>query len=153
MSETINFNFNKRMKALKTILKNDDILARYKLICLWSVDQFVNSLPEPDDDLNNIINKTLLNTNETSGAQTPEEIHNILMEIRKVLTNELNKLQQVQQHTKNLNIFIKLIENVENKNDVAQAPNVVAERIDILKTYISHIDNLSISDVKRIIDS
>ena len=140
------------MKALKTILKNDDILARYKLICLWSIDQFINSLPEPDDSLNIIINKTLLDTNET--AQTPEEIHSILMNIRKVLQTQLNKLETVQQHTKNLNIFIKLIENVEgsNKNDVEES-DALSEKIDVLKTYISHIDNLSISDVKRIIDS
>ena len=140
------------MKALKTILKNDDILARYKLICLWSIDQFINSLPEPDDDLNNIINKTLLDTSETQ--QTPEEIHSILMNIRKVLQTQLNKLETVQQHTKNLNIFIKLIENVEaDKNERSQSSDVIGEKIDMLKTYISHIDNLSISDVKRIVDS
>lgn len=141
------------MKALKTILKNDDILARYKLICLWSIDQFINSLPEPDDDLNIIINKTLLDTSEIQ--QTPEEIHSLLMNIRKVLQTQLNKLETVQQHTKNLSIFIKLIENVEKCEDGEDKneSHVLAERINVLKTYISHIDNLSISDVKRIIDS
>ena len=134
------------MKALKTILKNDDILARYKLICLWSIDQFINSLPEPDDDLNVIINKTLLDTNET--AQTPEEIHSILMNIKKVLQNQVDKLETIQQHTKNLNIILKLIEGVD-KNET----NDLTERIANLKTYITRIDNLSISDINQLIDS
>ena len=134
------------MKALKTILKNDDILARYKLICLWSIDQFINSLPEPDDSLNIIINKTLLDTNET--AQTPEEIHSTLMSIKKVLQNQVDKLETIQQHTKNLNIILKLIEGVD-KNET----NDLTERIANLKTYITRIDNLSISDINQLIDS
>ena len=149
MKSIIIFDFNNlktEMKALKTILKNDDILARYKLICLWSIDQFINSLPEPDDSLNIIINKTLLDTNET--AQTPEEIHSTLMSIKKVLQNQVDKLETIQQHTKNLNIILKLIEGVD-KNET----NDLTERIANLKTYITRIDNLSISDINQLIDS
>lgn len=139
------------MKTLKTILKNDDILARYKLVCLWAVDQFVNSLAEPNDALNDVINKTLLSETENE-QQTPEQIHATLLSIRKTLIYQLEKLEKIQRHVNNLNTYIKLIGQVvegnvegegEDKNDFSQ-------QIVSIKSTIARIDNMSIQSIREL---
>lgn len=141
------------MKALKTILSNDDILARYKLLCLWSVEQFLNSLDEDASGwklLNNLLNQTLLNQNQNLDTSSPETIYSTLMDIRQNLTNQLTRLTSTLKHIEQLAVYVKLIGKITDEQDAnIQQIDKLKEQIDKLQTYISRIDNISIQDIRE----
>ena len=101
------------MKTVNTILKNPNLLARFRLLQLYTVDIFTKSLQQNEPSITALINETMLNDEEAD--ESSEHVLNTLIQLKRELELYNSKLTKINKVIKliinNLSIFIKTIFN------------------------------------------
>lgn len=134
-----------KLKNLKTILINKDIIQRFKLCQLWAVDLFVDSL---DVAINHdhIIDLYVQSVNNDN--ITPENLLNSLNNIRVDIINENEILKRTLKRIETLNRIDQLIDNTEESKtsyggDILKLNNII-------QTNEKRIENLGKINVSQL---
>ena len=137
------------MKTVNTILKNPNLLARFRLLQLWCVDTFTKSLQQNEPSLTNLINETMLNDEEVD--ESAEHVLNTLIQLKKELEEYNNKLTKINKVIKLQNKYAKILKTIDDTIEIAS--NNVDEIIDKNNKLIEGINNLNITRLNEITSS
>ena len=137
------------MKTVNTILKNPNLLARFRLLQLWCVDTFTKSLQQNEPSLTNLINETMLNDEEVD--ESAEHVLNTLIQLKKELEEYNNKLTKINKVIKLQNKYAKILKTIDDSIEIAS--NNVVEIIDKNNKLIEGINNLNITRLNEITSS
>lgn len=134
-----------KLKNLKTILTNKDIIQRFKLCQLWAVDAFVDSL---DVAINHdhIIDLYVQSVNNDN--ITPENLLTSLNNIRVDIINENEILKRTLKQIETLSRIDQLIDNTEESKtnyggDINKLNNII-------QTNEKRIENLGKINVSQL---
>ena len=130
------------MKGLKTILGNPDILTRFRLLQLWAVDAFTNSLKNDEPRLANLINETMLNVNEEGNA---ELMLSTLIELKKEYEEYNDKLERVNKIIQIQNKYAKILKNLMGEDE--EKIKGIDGNIEKNKKIIDGINNLTLNKI------
>lgn len=133
------------MKGLKTILGNPDILTRFRLLQLWAVDAFTNSLKNDEPRLANLINETMLNVNEEGNA---ELMLSTLIELKKEYEEYNDKLERVNKIIQIQNKYAKILKNLMGEDE--EKIKGIDGNIEKNKKIIDGINNLTLNKINDI---
>lgn len=129
------------MKTVNNILKNDDILTRFRLLQLWCVDTFTKSLKDNEPTLSKLINETMLNTDEID--ESPEHMLGTLFELKKEYEDYNRKLNKISKIINLQNKYAKILKGIDDSIEIAS--NNVDELINKNNKFIEGISKLSIA--------
>ena len=137
------------MKTVNQILKNTNLLARFRLLQLWCVDTFTKSLQQNEPSLTNLINETMLNDEEAD--ESAEHVLNTLIQLKKELEEYNNKLTKINKVIKLQNKYAKILKTIDDSIELSS--NNVDEIIDKNNKLIEGINNLNITRLNEITSS
>ena len=138
------------MKSIKTILSNKDVLQRFHLLQLYCIDVFTKSLNNDEPTLSNLINTTML-TSPDELSDSPEDIMNTLIALKKELENYNTKLMKI---NKLINIQAKYAAVLKSIDDSYQLiSNPVQPIIEHNNLIINGINNLNINMIQNVDDT
>ena len=138
------------MKSIKTILSNKDVLQRFHLLQLYCIDVFTKSLNNDEPTLSNLINTTML-TSPDELSDSPEDIMNTLITLKKELENYNTKLMKI---NKLINIQAKYAAVLKSIDDSYQLiSNPVQPIIEHNNLIINGINNLNINMIQNADDT
>ena len=138
------------MKSIKTILSNKDVLQRFHLLQLYCIDVFTKSLNNDEPTLSNLINTTML-TSPDELSDSPEDIMNTLIALKKELENYNTKLMKI---NKLINIQAKYAAVLKSIDDSYQLiSNPVQPIIEHNNLIINGINNLNINMIQNADDT
>ena len=129
------------MKTINNILKNDDILTRFRLLQLWCVDTFTKSLNNNEPTLSKLINETMLNTDEID--ESPEHMLGTLFELKKEYEDYNRKLNKISKIINLQNKYAKVLKGIDESIELAS--NNIDELIAKNNKLIEGISKLSIN--------
>ena len=145
-------------KTLNQILSKDDVLIRFKLLQLWMLDIFTQSLNSSHEtvDIKAII-ETLMaeNINSSSDAET---IYTALNNVKKNIQDINNKLKQTRDQIKHQhfisNILRKILseEGIETEDGFIKHEEVLEKLIKINDERIQHLQDMSQAQIQSFID-
>ena len=145
-------------KTLNQILNKPDILTRFKLLQLWMLDVFAQSLNSPNTqtiDMKAII-ETLMaeNINEASDVET---IYAALNNVKKNIQDINNKLKQTCEQIEHQrfisNILQQILEDegIETNDDYAKHVEELEKLIKINEQRIDRLQNMSQAQIQVLI--
>lgn len=138
-----------KLKNLKTILSDEDIIQRFKLLQLWAVDAFVDSL---DVSINHDHIIDLYVQSVSTDNITPENLLASLNKIRVDIIDENEILKRTLMKIETLSRIDQLIDNVDVSKsnytaDINKLNNIIAtneKRIENLgKINVSQLETSS----------
>ena len=127
--------------SLKKILSNDDVLTRFRLLQLWTVDIFTNSLKDNEPSLSKLINETMLNTEDID--ETPEHMLNVLIELKKEYEEYNKKLEKINKLIIIQNKYAEVLSRIDDSiiNNNANVDDIIMRN----KKLINGINELNIN--------
>ena len=131
------------MKGLKTILNNDDVLVRFRLLQLWMVDVFTQSLKDNEPKLSKLINETMMKDELDS---TPEHMLNTLIELKKEYEEYNAKLEKVSDLIDLQNKYASVLKTIDADYQICF--NGVHGIIEKNKKLIDGINELNVNSFK-----
>lgn len=134
------------MKTVNQILKNTNLLARFRLLQLWCVDTFTKSLQQNEPSLTNLINETMLNDEEAD--ESAEHVLNTLIQLKKELEEYNNKLTKINKVIKLQNKYAKILKTIDDSIEIGS--NNVDDIIDKNNKLIEGINGLNITKLNEI---
>lgn len=136
------------MKGLKTILNNDDVLVRFRLLQLWMIDTFTKTLKDNEPNLSKLISETMINDNIDD---SPEHMLNTLIELKKDYEEYNKKLLKVSALVNLQNKYAKVLKSIDENIELGK--NDVEEIIEKNNKLINGINELNINSFKDDCDS
>lgn len=113
---------SQEIKTLNQIMKKDDILTRFRLLQLWTIDIFTQSCGKSGIDVKQMIEA--LTTDELDESSQVEAIYANLNTVKKNMMEINAKLKQVLQHIKHQvfidSLLMKILNEQEGENDRTQ---------------------------------
>lgn len=132
------------MKGLKSILNNDDVLVRFRLLQLWTVDIFTKSLKDNEPNLSKLINETMLNTEDVNDS--PEHMLNTLIELKKDYELFNQKLEKISKVIDIQNKYAEVLKHIDESIELGT--NNVREIIEKNNKMINGINELNLNSFK-----
>ena len=132
------------MKGLKSILNNDDVLVRFRLLQLWAVDIFTKSLKDNEPNLSKLINETMLNTEDVNDS--PEHMLNTLIELKKDYELFNQKLEKISKVIDIQNKYAEVLKHIDESIELGT--NNVREIIEKNNKMINGINELNLNSFK-----
>lgn len=131
------------MKTVNNILKNPNILTRFRLLQLYAVDIFTKSLNNNEPTLSKLINETMLGTDTEEVDESPEHMLGTLFELKKEYEDYNRKLNKISKIINLQNRYAKILKGIDDSIEIA--PNNIDELIDKNNKLIDGISKLSIN--------
>lgn len=132
------------MKGLKSILNNDDVLVRFRLLQLWTVDIFTKSLKDNEPNLSKLINETMLNTEDVNDS--PEHMLNTLIELKKDYELFNQKLEKISKVIDIQNKYAEVLKHIDESIELGT--NNVRDIIEKNNKMINGINELNLNSFK-----
>lgn len=132
------------MKGLKSILNNDDVLVRFRLLQLWAVDIFTKSLKDNEPNLSKLINETMLNTEDVNDS--PEHMLNTLIELKKDYESFNQKLEKISKVIDIQNKYAEVLKHIDE--GIELGTNNVRDIIEKNNKMINGINELNLNSFK-----
>ena len=136
------------MKTINTILKNPNILARFRLLQLYIVDVFTKSLQANEPSISTLINETMLNDEEIDDSS--EHILNTLIQLKHELEIYNQKLTKINKIIKLQEKYAKILRTIDNSIELSSNHESVDNIITKNNKLIEGINNLNISQLNSI---
>ena len=136
------------MKQLNTILKNKDILCRFRLIQLWAVDVFTKSLSQNEPTLSTYINDTMLNNEDDDSTSKPEHILNTLFELKREYEEYNMKLEKVDKIIQLQNKYVRILHQFDDTIPLDTNTDI-ATRIAQNQRIIDGINKLNVNNIEN----
>ena len=137
------------MKTINTILKNPNLLARFRLLQLYTVDIFTKSLQPNEPSLTTLINETMLNDEEADDSS--EHVLNTLIQLKRELELYNSKLTKINKVIKLQEKYAKILKTIDDSIEIGS--NNVDDIIAKNNKLIEGINNLNISKLNEITQS
>lgn len=112
---------SQEIKTLNQIMKKDDILTRFRLLQLWTIDVFTQSCGKSGIDVKQMIET--LTTDELDESTQVEAIYANLNTVKKNMIDINTKLNQVLQHVKHQAFIDSLLMKILNEQDEDDSNN------------------------------
>lgn len=106
---------SQEIRTLNQIMKKDDILTRFRLLQLWTIDVFTQSCGKSGVDVKQMIEA--LTTDELDESSQVEAIYANLNIVKKNMIDINIKLNQVLQHVKHQVFIDSLLMKILNEQD------------------------------------
>lgn len=106
---------SQEIKTLNQIMKKDDILTRFRLLQLWTIDIFTQSCGKSGIDVKQMIEA--LTTDELDESTQVEAIYANLNTVKKNMIDINTKLNQILQHVKHQAFIDSLLMKILNEQD------------------------------------
>lgn len=106
---------SQEIKTLNQIMKKDDILTRFRLLQLWTIDVFTQSCGKSGIDVKQMIET--LTTDELDESTQVEAIYANLNTVKKSMIDINTKLNQLLQHVKHQAFIDSLLMKILNEQD------------------------------------
>lgn len=132
------------MKGLKSILNNDDVLVRFRLLQLWTVDVFTKSLKDNEPNLSKLINETMLNTEDVDDS--PEHMLNTLIELKKDYELFNQKLEKISKVIDIQNKYAEVLKHIDDSIELGS--NDIKTVIERNNRMIDGINELNLNSFK-----
>lgn len=132
------------MKGLKSILNNDDVLVRFRLLQLWTVDVFTKSLKDNEPNLSKLINETMLNTEDVDDS--PEHMLNTLIELKKDYELFNQKLEKISKVIDIQNKYAEVLKHIDDSIELGS--NDIRTVIERNNRMIDGINELNLNSFK-----
>lgn len=134
-------------RNLKTILSNNDVLVRLRLLQLWCVDIFTESLKQNDVDFNTFINESMLK--HDSPEQTPEHILTVMFDLKQSLIAYNDKLISCKKIIDIQNKYAKILHDIDESVPLGKmSEDDINSLISRNEKLINGINNLTINNVQ-----
>ena len=133
------------MKSINTILKTPNILARFRLLQLNTVDLFTKSLKDNEPSLATLINETMLNDEEVDDS--PEHMLNTLLQLKKELEEYNNRLIKINKVIKLQEKYAKILKTIDDTIEIGN--DTVDDVIEKNNKLIEGINGLNINSFKE----
>ena len=137
------------MKTVNTILKNPNLLARFRLLQLYTVDIFTKSLQQNEPSITALINETMLNDEEADDSS--EHVLNTLIQLKRELEAYNAKLTKINKVIKLQEKYAKILKTIDDTIEIGS--NNVDDIIAKNNKLIEGINNLNISKLNEITQS
>ena len=137
------------MKTVNTILKNPNLLARFRLLQLYTVDIFTKSLQQNEPSITALINETMLNDEEADDSS--EHVLNTLIQLKCELELYNSKLNKINKVIKLQEKYAKILKTIDDSIEIGS--NNVDDIIAKNNKLIEGINNLNISKLNEITQS
>ena len=134
------------MKTINTILKNPNLLARFRLLQLYTVDIFTKSLQANEPSIATLINETMLNDEEAD--ESSEHVLNTLIQLKRELEAYNTKLTKINKVIKLQEKYAKILKTIDDSIEIGS--NNVDDIISKNNKLIEGINNLNISKLNEI---
>ena len=134
------------MKTINTILKNPNLLARFRLLQLYTVDIFTKSLKDNEPSITALINETMLNDEEAD--ESSEHVLNTLIQLKKELETYNAKLTKINKVIKLQEKYAKILKTIDDTIEVGS--NNVDDIIAKNNKLIEGINGLNITKLNEI---
>ena len=145
-------------KTLNQILNKDDILTRFRLLQLWMLDVFSQSLNSPNSqtvDMKAIIDTLMAeNINEASDVET---IYAALNNVKKNIQDINNKLKQTCDQIKHQRFISNILqqilkeEGIETNDGYAKHVEELEKLIKTNEERIQHLQDMSQAQIQALI--
>lgn len=112
---------SQEIKTLNQIMKKDDILTRFRLLQLWTIDIFTQSCGKSGIDVKQMIET--LTTDELDESTQVEAIYANLNTVKKSMIDINTKLNQILQHVKHQAFIDSLLMKILNEQDEDDSNN------------------------------
>lgn len=153
---------SQEIKTLNQIMKKDDILTRFRLLQLWTIDVFTQSCGKSGIDVKQMIET--LTTDELDESTQVEAIYANLNTVKKNMIDINTKLNQILQHVKHQafidSLLMKILnEQDENDNDKSDSNNLTAKAEELEKVIkindqrIQRLNEMSEAKINEIMKS
>ena len=133
------------MKSINTILKTPNILARFRLLQLNTVDLFTKSLKDNEPSLATLINETMLNDEEVDDS--PEHMLNTLLQLKKELEEYNLRLTKINKVIKLQEKYAKILKTIDDTIEIGN--DTVDDVIEKNNKLIEGINGLNINSFKE----
>lgn len=135
------------MKGLKTILNNEDILTRFRLLQLWCIDVFTNSLKNNEPTLSKLINETMINADAIDDS--PEHMLSVLIELKKEIEAYNTRLERINKIIEVQNRYAKILKSVDETiiDNSTNMDDIISRN----KKLIDGINSLNINSISELI--
>ena len=133
------------MKSINQILKTPNILARFRLLQLNTVDLFTKSLKDNEPSLATLINETMLNDEDVDDS--PEHMLNTLIQLKKELEEYNNKLMKINKVIKLQEKYAKVLKSIDESIEIGS--NNVDDIINKNNKLIEGINGLNVNSFKE----
>ena len=148
---------SQEIKTLNQIMKKDDILTRFRLLQLWTIDIFTQSCGKSGVDVKQMIEA--LTTDELDESSQVEAIYANLNTVKKNMMDINAKLKQVLQHFKHQVFIDSLLMRILNEQDGENSNNLSAKLeelekvIDINEQRIQRLSEMSEAKINELLKS
>lgn len=136
---------SQEIKTLNQIMKKDDILTRFRLLQLWTIDIFTQSCGKSGIDVKQMIEA--LTTDELDESSQVEAIYANLNTVKKNMMEINAKLKQVLQHIKHQvfidSLLMKILNEQEGENDNSNISTKLGELEKVININEQRIQRLS----------
>lgn len=136
---------SQEIKTLNQIMKKADILTRFRLLQLWTVDIFTQSCGKSGIDVKQMIEA--LTTDELDESSQVEAIYANLNTVKKNMMEINAKLKQVLQHIKHQvfidSLLMKILNEQEGENDNSNLSTKLGELEKVININEQRIQRLS----------
>lgn len=125
---------SQEIKTLNQIMKKDDILTRFRLLQLWTIDVFTQSCGKSGIDVKQMIET--LTTDELDESTQVEAIYANLNTVKKNMIDINIKLNQILQHVKHQAFIDSLLMKILNEQDEDTNDNNLTAKVEELEKVI-----------------
>lgn len=136
---------SQEIKTLNQIMKKADILTRFRLLQLWTIDIFTQSCGKSGIDVKQMIEA--LTTDELDESSHVEAIYANLNTVKKNMMEINAKLKQVLQHIKHQvfidSLLMKILNEQEGENDNSNLSTKLGELEKVININEQRIQRLS----------
>lgn len=148
---------SQEIKTLNQIMKKDDILTRFRLLQLWTIDIFTQSCGKSGIDVKQMIET--LTTDELDESTQVEAIYANLNTVKKNMIDINIKLNQILQHVKHQAFIDSLLMKILNEQDEDDNNNLTAKVEELEKVIkindqrIQRLNEMSEAKINEIMKS
>lgn len=126
---------SQEIKTLNQIMKKDDILTRFRLLQLWTIDIFTQSCGKSGIDVKQMIEA--LTTDELDESSQVEAIYANLNTVKKNMIDINAKLKQVLQHIKHQVFIDSLLMKILNEQEGEEKNGNLSAKLEELEKVIN----------------
>ena len=144
------------MKSINTILKNPNLLTRFRLLQLYAVDTFTKSLKDNEPSLSTLINETMLNdslyttdnADSLYSTESSEQVLNTLIQLKHELELYNAKLSKINRVIKLQEKYARILKSIDDS--ISIGTNNVDELIAKNNKLIDGINQLNVSKLNEL---
>ena len=148
---------SQEIKTLNQILKKEDIFTRFRLLQLWSIDVFTQSMGKNGEDVKSMVE--VLTSDELNEQSEIELIYSKLNIVKKSLIAVNDKLKLILDHVRRQSFIDSLLMKILNETEEKNANSSFTSKIEELevligknKTRIELLNDMSESKIRSLME-